>query len=231
MILLVYLSCGVTFVGACLGAMSTQNEQKIAEGSTGSKSPDVVVPRDVEYLKHPLHNSWSWWFFKNDKARDWSKNLKYIASFQFVEDFWALHNHIQLVSTLPAGCDYSLFKEGIEPMWEDKANIKGGRWLLQTTKMQRGEHLDSYWLEVLLLLIGEAFGEDSDYICGAVVQIRNKGDKLAIWTRDTNRDVVGRIGAKFRQVLQLPPSITVSFHAHQDTMSKAGSASKGLMVL
>ena len=36
-----------------------------------------------------------------------------------VEDFWALYNHIELASRLAAGCDYSLFKEGVKPMWED----------------------------------------------------------------------------------------------------------------
>ena len=37
-----------------------------------------------------------------------------------VEDFWALYNHIELASRLQAGCDYSLFKEGVKPMWEDE---------------------------------------------------------------------------------------------------------------
>ena len=40
-----------------------------------------------------------------------------------VEDFWALYNHIELASRLAAGCDYSLFKEGIKPMWEDERFI------------------------------------------------------------------------------------------------------------
>ena len=35
----------------------------------------------------------------------------------------------------------------------------------------------------LLCLIGEAFGEDSDQVCGAVINIRPKGDKLAVWTQ------------------------------------------------
>ena len=44
-----------------------------------------------------------------------------LLSFQpQVEDFWALYNHIELASRLAAGCDYSLFKEGVKPMWEDE---------------------------------------------------------------------------------------------------------------
>lgn len=40
-------------------------------------------------IKHPLENCWAIWFFKNDKAKEWSANLKRIAAFDTVEDFWA----------------------------------------------------------------------------------------------------------------------------------------------
>lgn len=39
-----------------------------------------------------------------------------------------------------------------------------------------------------MLLIGEGFGDSSDQVCGAVVQIRARGDKLAIWTADQNKE-------------------------------------------
>jgi hypothetical protein len=45
-----------------------------------------------------------------------------------------------------------------------------------------------YWplLFQLLCLVGEAFEEHGDIVCGAVVNIRPKGDKLAVWTEDAN---------------------------------------------
>jgi len=47
----------------------------------------------------------------------------------------------------------------------------------------------------LLVLIGEGFGEDSDYVNGGVVQVRSKGDKTAIWTSDCkNKSSVLHIG-------------------------------------
>ena len=39
--------------------------------------------------KYPLENSWSFWFFRNDKNKDWKDNLVFITSCEFVEDFWA----------------------------------------------------------------------------------------------------------------------------------------------
>lgn len=47
----------------------------------------------------------------------------------------------------------------------------------------------------LLCLVGEAFDDHSDDVCGAVVNIRTKGDKIAIWTTDyENKDAVTHIG-------------------------------------
>lgn len=47
----------------------------------------------------------------------------------------------------------------------------------------------------LLCLVGEAFDDHSDDVCGAVVNIRTKGDKIAIWTTDyENKDAITHIG-------------------------------------
>ncbi|XP_040539008.1 eukaryotic translation initiation factor 4E type 1B isoform X7 [Gallus gallus] len=99
--------------------------------------------------KHPLHNRWALWFFKNDKSKMWQANLRLVTKFSTVEDFWALYTHIQLASKLTSGCDYSLFKDGIEPMWEDNQNKRGGRWLITLAKQQRHTELDRFWLETV----------------------------------------------------------------------------------
>ncbi|XP_065186885.1 eukaryotic translation initiation factor 4E-1A-like [Sycon ciliatum] len=187
---------------------------------------DVLAALDSSYVKHPLHNGWDWWFFKNDKSREWRTNLKQITVFSTVEDFWALHNHIQPVSNLPAGCDYMLFKTGIEPTWEDSANKRGGRWLMQTGKTVRAEKLDTYWLEILLLLVGEGFGDDADCVNGVVVQIRAKMDKLALWTKTTDKQQNDRIERRFREVLKLPSSITTHFEPHQDALKSISAPRK-----
>ena len=52
-----------------------------------------------------------------------------------------------------------------------------------------------YCFHQLLCLVGEAFDDYSDEVCGAVVNIRNKGDKIAVWTSDyENREAVTHIG-------------------------------------
>ena len=104
-----------------------------------------------------------------------------MIDFNTVEDFWALYNHIEVCSKIANGCDYSLFKTGVKPMWEDRHNRSGGRWLIGLDKKQRYSELDNFWLEIMLLLIGEAFEDHSKYVNGAVASIRGKGDKIGIW--------------------------------------------------
>lgn len=190
-----------------------------------SKAIQALAPDAL--IKHPLQNKWALWFFKNDKSKDWKANLKIITAFDTVEDFWGLYNHIQPASKLPSGCDYSLFKEGVQPMWEDDYNKRGGRWLINLNKAQRLSDLDNLWLETLLCLIGEAFEEQSDDVCGAVVNIRNKGDKLGLWTHDATRnDATKKIGFKLKERLKIPPKIALGYQAHTDTMVKSGSTTK-----
>ena len=40
-------------------------------------------------LKHPLQNCWAFWYYKNDKSKEWLENQKVITTFDTVEDFWA----------------------------------------------------------------------------------------------------------------------------------------------
>ncbi|OXB55862.1 hypothetical protein ASZ78_002973 [Callipepla squamata] len=210
---------------------TTPNPQPSEEEKT-EPAPTQEVASPEQYIKHPLQNRWALWFFKNDKSKTWQANLRLISKFDTVEDFWALYNHIQLSSNLMPGCDYSLFKDGIEPMWEDEKNKRGGRWLITLTKQQRRSDLDRFWLETLLCLIGESFDDYSDDVCGAVVNVRTKGDKIAIWTTECeNRDAVTHIGRVYKERLGLPPKIVIGYQSHADTATKSGSTTKNRFVV
>jgi len=164
----------------------------------------ISVPEKV--VKHPLQNSWTLWFFKNDKLRSWEENQKAIITVNTVEDFWSLYNHIEVASKLTPGSDYSLFKEGIFPDWEDKRNQNGGRWIINLDKRQRADHLDNYWLEILFFLIGEHADQHAHQVNGAVVNVRGKGDKLAVWLADaTQSDSIIRIGKMLKERLGIDP--------------------------
>ena len=62
--------------------------------------------------------------------------------------FFRVITEVDLVSRLNPGCDYSLFKTGIKPMWEDGKNRDGGRWLYLLSKHQQ-ENLDQIFLQMV----------------------------------------------------------------------------------
>ncbi|XP_039341341.1 eukaryotic translation initiation factor 4E type 1B isoform X1 [Mauremys reevesii] len=207
------------------GALHRREEQRRRKARREALAAEILD-------KHPLQNRWALWFFKNDKSKTWQANLRLVTKFSTAEDFWALYSHIQLASKLTSGCDYSLFKDGIEPMWEDNRNKRGGRWLITLAKQQRHTELDRFWLETLLCLIGETFGPYSEDVCGAVINIRAKGDKIAVWTREAeNRDGVTHIGRVYKERLGLSHKVVIGYQAHADTATKSGSLTKNKFVV
>lgn len=184
------------------------------------------------YMKHPLEFTWVLWYFKQEKGRDWLESQKQVASIDTAEDFWALYNYIQPASCITLGCDYSFFKKGIQPMWEDESNHQGGRWVINLDKRMRQVELDQYWLEMLLAMIGEGFGEYSDEICGAVVNIRGKGDKLALWTKHCNDgEATLNIGRALKQRLNFSRDGFLEYQSHHATSNKGGSMNKAMYCL
>jgi translation initiation factor 4E len=113
------------------------------------------------------------------------------------EDFWAVNDHVHPPSSL-CNADYSVFREGIFPAWEDPNVANGGRWLANF-KGSLGSSLDSLWVETLLVILGEL--EGSQVVCGAVVSARPKGCKLAVWTSSCRPDDVRAVGENLRKAL------------------------------
>lgn len=95
-----------------------------------------------------------------------------------VEDFWGIYLQVVPASGLSFGSDYYLFKDGIKPMWEDPQNVRGGRWVYCVDKHSRSTKLDELWLELMMAIIGEQFESHGTQICGASVNLRQKGDKV-----------------------------------------------------
>lgn len=137
-------------------------------------------------IKHPLQNQWTLWYYDNEKNKSWEACQHQITSFDTVEDFWSLYNHIKPASEIKHGNDYSLFKNSIRPMWEDDTNKNGGRWVISFNKYFRASDVDNLWLDVILCLIGEGFDYSED-ICGAVVNIRPRGHKICKYTQAVER--------------------------------------------
>jgi len=203
-----------------------EREDRPQEDSVVLGGVSLVDPNNFA-VKHPLQNKWSMWWDKKDRKSTqdtWGDNLNKLVDFDTVEDFWRLYNNIVPASALSFGSNYHLFKYGVEPKWEDKANEKGGKWVINfTAKGARGK-VDDCWLNTVLACIGESFGEAENDICGAVISIRRGQDRLALWTRNaTDETACVIIGRVFKQCLMIPDKQKIGYQLHNDARAHNSS--------
>lgn len=199
---------------------SETNDDPLIEGV---QSLDIAEPSNFS-VKHPLQNSWTIWYDnpgKRSNQASWGDHLKKITTFSFVEDFWRVFNNLKPASALAQGSNYHIFKEFIEPKWEDSANSKGGKWTVSIPPKSRNSSLDQMWLWTVLAVIGETFDSPDD-VCGLVVSVRKAGDRVQIWTKDaTNEQACRDIGRSLKRNLDMPDNIIIGYQSHADSMKKA----------
>lgn len=199
-----------------------------SDSESDAMSKTIFHNPDNFSIKHPLESTWVLWYDKPSKKTPqvaWNEQLKKVSTLQFVEDFWSVYNVIKPPSQLKDSSNYHLFKDGIQPAWEDKNNERGGKWVISITKHKpRQDIIDEVWLNCLLAVIGEALCEYSDAVCGVVVSLRPKQDRIALWTRNAdNSEQTVAIGRKFKEALGLPPEEKIGFQVHDDAKKRGSS--------
>lgn len=107
-------------------------------------------------------------------------------------------------------------------MWEDAQNCDGGRWVLNLEKKYHNSSLDLYWLNTLLALIGDQFLDEGPYVNGVWVNVRAKGDKIALWTKAAkNAEIQMKIGHRFKEILGLKEKdLTLTYEVRQIAFNK-----------
>lgn len=101
---------------AAAAASSNEADLNLIEKVEGMSLADKQAEAEAaeNYIKHPLQNSWTLWFLHPDAHRAWDDRVIPILSFDTVEDFWSIYNHIKTPAEFSLGHDYYLFKQGIK---------------------------------------------------------------------------------------------------------------------
>lgn len=191
--------------------------------------------------EHLLETKWVLWFrppashsnsAPQAKAWEHSQKPKFLA--ETVEEFWKGFQSLPRISPgHPVNCDYSLFRDGVKPMWEDEFNKNGGRWTYNiekrgqaATNMPFSSWIEQVWLDVMLCLIGEGFDPYGSKVAGGVCGIRafkggprppneNMGAKVHIWTKDANDTETNiKIGEILKKILHAPDG-SLQYSAHE----------------
>ncbi|KAH7545087.1 hypothetical protein FEM48_Zijuj01G0056100 [Ziziphus jujuba var. spinosa] len=183
-------------------------------------SASSKLSKGLVHQTHPLENSWTFWFDNysaKSKQADWGSTMRLIYTFTTVED---VYNNIHHPSKLSIGTDLHCFKYNIEPKWEDPVCANGGKW---TITYGRGKS-DTCWLYTLLAMIGEQF-DHGDEICGAVVNVRNRQDKISIWTKNASNEAAQlSIGKQWKEFLDYSDTIGFIFHDDAKKLDRAAKS-------
>ena len=192
--------------------------------------------------EHSLSYPWTFTYFKKVAIKSYEENTYTLGTTSTVEDFWRLYVHLRRpVDERPTVCDYHVFREGIRPMWEDEANVNGGKWIVRLKKGLAAR----YWEEAvraktlrrssepppprsalpvptsapqLLAVLGGQF-RVGDEICGCVLSVRYQEDILSVWNRSADsRKVCMQIRDTMRSVMGLPLEATMEYKKHTDSM-------------
>jgi hypothetical protein len=171
-----------------------------AEATEGFKASEVS--HDSE-----LNDTWSFWVMtsqgKSSTVKEhWQANQTKTKEISTIADFWRLYNNIHLASRL-SSCDYSLFRRGITPAWEDPTCKNGGRLVAKTFSS-----IDESWMNVQLGLVGEAYTTIAPHVCGAVFSARRGGAKIALWLGTCDKSVIEQATIVFKSCLGIDPGMS-----------------------
>ena len=183
----------------------------------------TIVKHGVK-KQYPLSTTWKLYDHEKSGSDDYDKSTRYIGSFNDAITFWQYFNNIPTPSKLfyqiNTGKPYyqlkdskreissiSLFRNDIQPKWEDPVNKLGGEisikkfYKRQTTPIK---YLDTLWESLVLNCIGENF-QYSEEITGIRVvdsSVNNKPlYRIELWF--SNLEHSEEIEYNIRKVLKL----------------------------
>jgi translation initiation factor 4E len=177
-------------------------------------------------LSNVLNAEWTFWFDnpRLSPSGDWKDSLKKIGSFSTVSLFWSIFNNLKPTDALSSNSNYSVFRTGVEPSWEDPANCDGGKFVLELSRNDaKTGKLDECWLYTILAIIGETMDETGDQVNGAVVSLRKNGWRIALWIKTIDRDACTMIGERWKKVLHLDEKVTIRYQTHRDAAASGRS--------
>ena len=161
-----------------------------------------------------LSQEFTFWFtfFKKSKDKqmeEFEDNLKEIASFNTAEEFWGIYQHMKRPDALPRGCEFFLFRKGIKPMWEDMANVGGGRFYLS---MKKSGITNKVWEDLLIAMI--LIDENTIGINGVVLNVRTSEVIMSVWTTALDEDLKQKTRLWIKEALDLPNEQVVNHKLH-----------------
>ena len=196
-----------------------------SNGPLGDAAADRALPvaTDGDPSKETALDSdhWTFWGRGQRPPERGSKNAwasEPLHKIRTAEAFFRLHGALEKPSTLGNGATYQLFRNDVEPTWEDPSNANGGEWSIP---LERSADLDDQWKRLCLAAIGgqltpSADDADLDEVCGCSLSLKKGGSlRLGVWTKHRTDEVSQRaVAENIRRVLNLQKEVALTYAPH-----------------
>jgi len=171
-------------------------------------------------------------------SENYKSDLEGLLTCATVEEFWVMLDNLQLPGRLNRrnNSSYMFFREGVTPTWEDKQNQNGGMWRIVLKRNDdRVKYLDTFWIEILLALVGEQIRHSME-ITGVVVKRRQREDRIELWTKgrldeELNHEIQMEIGTDLKDLLGILDELEYTKHdtvKQMDQVRRAGNRDNSL---
>ncbi|KAJ2323591.1 hypothetical protein GGI00_005579, partial [Coemansia sp. RSA 2681] len=190
----------------------------VASPTNGRSNSAATTPTGSS-SEHPLHYAWTYWFMHRapgQKIDDYEASMIKIATFGTVESFWDVYSHLKRPDQVPTITDYQMFRAGVRPVWEDPANVNGGKWMIRLKKGLASR----LWEKLTMAVVGDLFDVGpADQICGIVLSVRNSEDIISLWNKTAaDAKTNALIHDIMKRAMGLPADAVMEYKAHNDSL-------------
>ncbi|KAK1349007.1 translation initiation factor 4E [Hamiltosporidium tvaerminnensis] len=144
---------------------------------------------------------------------DFRSTIRHICTLKTIENLGYFLRYLKPIESCESVCDINVFKQGIQPLWEDENNLGGGKWIIKLRK-EVGHRL----LERLIIHLIKGPFSTTD-VNGVVASIRPKFFILSIWTRTCPKtNEVKNIIKEIRNLLKVGNEVEVCFKDNDESL-------------
>ena len=180
-----------------------------------TSQPATITNQPDPTPKTSLEEKFTFWYRISEEANllqpkqllnktEYETQVKKIAEFETIEDFWAIFQHLRKPDSCKPGIEFQMFKSHIKPMWEDEYNKQGGK---ISIKLRKG-FTTIIWEEMIFALIGGILPKTvKDEINGIVVSSRKDCNVLQVWFKTFSHQISSEVQQCLRDLFQIPDEV------------------------
>ena len=185
-----------------------EEDTDLDEYSSALEENDVNEIQQEEYSENTkLNDKWILWY--HHEKNNWKiSGYRKIYKIETIKDFWELYNNFDRIGGIN-NQHFFLMREGIEPVWEDEKNKKGGCWSFKKMDNESAK----LWEDLSVRIIGEKLLENNSDLNGLSICLKRQlNSVIKIWNNNSknnqinllNKEILDRYGKDILYIAHIP---------------------------